>query len=118
MGTLADDDAGHRDGDSKKEEEETTYVLPSYTHMKCEPSVSCGWADGTGDAEDSGDGDRLFTATQQEHREGQHCRARHTVLRPASAPARGCCPELLVCSMRLPLVCLSFEVSPEASTCF
>lgn len=39
-----------------------------YTHMKCDPSVSCGWVDGTGDAEDSGDEDRLFTKTYQENK--------------------------------------------------
>lgn len=30
--------------------------------MKCDPSVSCGWADGAGDDGDSGEEDRLFTA--------------------------------------------------------
>ena len=46
---------------------ETTYLFWDYTHMKCEPSVSCGWVDGTGDAEDSGDGDRLCTKTHREN---------------------------------------------------
>lgn len=46
---------------------EMTYLLWDYTHMKCEPSVSCGCADGTGDAEESGDGGRLCARTHREN---------------------------------------------------
>lgn len=46
---------------------ETTYIFRDYTHMKCDPSVSCGWADGTGEADDSGEEDRLFPKTHQEN---------------------------------------------------
>lgn len=46
---------------------EPTYFFWDYTHMKWDPSVSCGWMDGTGEDEDSGDGDRLFTKTHQEN---------------------------------------------------
>lgn len=34
-----------------------------YTHMKCDPSVSCVCVDGAGDSEDSGEEGRLFTAS-------------------------------------------------------
>lgn len=37
-------------------------IFWDYTHMKWDPSVSCGWTDSTGEDKDSGDGDRLFTA--------------------------------------------------------
>lgn len=45
---------------------EMTYLW-DYTHMKWEPSVSCGCADGTGDAEESGDGGRLCAGTHGEN---------------------------------------------------
>lgn len=40
--------------------------------MKCEPSVSCGCADGTGDAEEPGDGGRLCAGTHRENGTGSN----------------------------------------------
>lgn len=38
-------------------------LLCNYTHMKCDPSVSCGCVDGAGDNDDSGEEGKLFTAS-------------------------------------------------------
>lgn len=41
---------------------EAIRVLCNYTHMKCDPSVSCGCVDEAGDNDDSGEEGKLFTA--------------------------------------------------------
>lgn len=38
-------------------------LLCNYTHMKCDPSVSCVCVDGAGDNDDSGEEGKLFTAS-------------------------------------------------------
>lgn len=41
-------------------------LLCNYTHMKCDPSVSCVCVDGAGDRDDSGEEGKLFTAGQKQ----------------------------------------------------
>lgn len=48
-------------GEKKKKKENV--LLCNYTHMKCDPSVSCVWVDGAGDKDDSGEEGKLFTAS-------------------------------------------------------
>lgn len=38
-------------------------LLCNYTHMKCDPSVSCVCVDGAGDNDDSGEEGKLFTVS-------------------------------------------------------
>lgn len=41
--------------------QQTSVQFCDYTHMKCDPSLSCGGVGGSAAVEESGDGDRLLT---------------------------------------------------------